>query len=165
MDTVRAGNDPGLEVKRTKAWWNGPEFKQNELMNEEEEKTDMEKWLESPKGKAINEIAAQYVDRKWYDKSISGEIPEGMTKEKFSESIWEEALEDGQRRYEALHEDENSVLFENQMKLKEAVVEKRAMDEMAKLIGQEKVDVLKIAQEKSKEDKKKRDENDGVKRF
>ena len=83
--------------------------------------------------KEIETIATEWAKRQYYAAATAGTISSTMTEDDYIESIWEEAVKEGEAKWRTIkgYSDEDPSTWDDKMKQKQAVLAKQAESEIA----------------------------------
>lgn len=132
----------GRNAKMRKNWWENPAFKKTaqereaEKMGERAIKKEAEVQAFAPmskREKEIETIATEWAKREFYRVSTEGTVGDDMTEEKYIESVWEQAVKEGDAKWRKVqgYSDEDPSTWDDKMKQKQAVLAKQAESEIA----------------------------------
>lgn len=98
--------------------------------------------IKDERTKEIEEVAKEWVKREFYRQSMAGSIDAAMTVDKFSETVWERALFEGDLKYrqakgEVVDEAMELTNFKTKQERKAAVMLNRAKQEMKDILDAE----------------------------
>jgi hypothetical protein len=141
VEEYKEGNPDGQKGYFTEEWWLRPEY-QEATREMEERFAKKEGIVLDERTKEIEGIAREWAKREYFRKTMDGTMDADMTQEEYTKSVWERAMFEGDLRYRQYNgevTDKTTELadFKKIQERKQAVMLKRAKEEMRQILEED----------------------------
>lgn len=144
MENWETENPDAAKGYTTDAWWE-QEIYQKSRRDSAARDAAKEQVVVDARTQEIEAVAKEWGKREFFRQSMAGELPDpNMTEEAFIESVWDQAMVEGELKYrqskgEISPEDEEAALadFKTQQERKQQAMLKRAKEELAEILDED----------------------------